>query len=167
MTPTSTSCKKIHCTAVTKSPVKWYLRPTLNSSCHFLTVLNCFRHFYFTKKILVRKEKKLIQKVLITKPSYLKFQEDFKIKCLYQQIIYSSAHQTCTWIISLFVKLSKNRSNDFEVFSILPQDLIEAASENCSSWCHRRKHKQVFTFSNLFINTNLGNSHQLRNYSWK
>ena len=66
-TPTSTSCKKIHCTAVTNSPLKWYLRAKLNSLCHFLTVLNCFRHFYFTKNFLVKQEKDLIQKVLIAK----------------------------------------------------------------------------------------------------
>ena len=167
MTSTSISCKKftLYCCNKVFSQIIF----TTNVE-FFLPFFNCsqlFPTFLFYKEISCETRKILNTKSNDNKTFLFEFSRRLKIKCLYQQIIYSSAHQKCTWIISLFLKLSKNRCSDLEVFSILPQGLLEAAFENSSFWCYKWKHKQVFTFSNLFINTNVGNSHHLRYYSWK
>ena len=124
-----------------------------------------FRHFHFT----VKQEIYWPQKIMITKRSFLNFKRLQNKVFVFQQIIYSSTRGKCVSVeskIRLFLKLSEIRSSHLEVFSVLPQHLLEADSENCSSWHPKWKHKHVFTFSNLLSNANLGSSH-LRDDSWK
>ena len=65
-------CDKVSSQVIFEANVEFFL---LFFNCSQL----CFSgHFYFTVK-----QEKIKQNIMITKWSYLKFQEDFKIKCLY------------------------------------------------------------------------------------
>ena len=137
----------------------------------FLPLFECFQlcffpHFYFT----VKQEKDRQRKIMIIKRSLSEISGRLQNKVfVFQQIIYWSRHGKAASLESktrLFLKLSKIKSSHLELFSILPQHLLAATSENCSSWFQRWKHKHVFTFSNLFSNMNLASSH-LRDDSWK